>query len=156
MAEVMTLFMRSGEPVAQRLLDELVTELRARYPVVTVTPAGDGVGSASCELSSVRDVAGEARIRYPTAVAAGEQTTPVALRVVTRPENVKNAVAHGLDKGGPVDLILCDTLVEVTTSGYLLDWTIVRTIHSLTSDRWAAILYTEQAGFDTTAFESEA
>jgi hypothetical protein len=155
-AEVMTLFMRSGEPVAQRLLDELVAELRGRYPVVAGTPAGGGVGWASCELSSDRDVAGEARVRYPTAVAAGEQTTPVALRVVTRTDTVKNAVNHGLDQGGPVDLTLCGTLAEVTTTGYLLDWTIVRTIHRLTSDRWAAILYTEQAGFHTTTPESEA
>ncbi|MGQ5259588.1 hypothetical protein ACTWLT_02400 [Micromonospora sp. ZYX-F-536] len=151
MAEVMTLFLRSGEPVAQRLLDELVTELRARCPVATATPAGDGVGWASCRLSSDRDVAGEARVRYPAAVAAGEQTTPVALRVVTRPDSVKNAVDHGLRQGGPVDLTLCDALAEITTSGYLLDWRIVRTMHRLTSDRWGAILYTEQAGFDTTA-----
>lgn len=155
-AEMMTLFMRSGEPVAQRLLDELVTELRGRCPVVAATPTGDGVGWASCELSSDRDVAAEARVRYPTAVAAGEQTTPVALRVVTRSDAVKSAVNHGLDQGGPVDLTLCDTLAEVTTSGYLLDWTIVRTIHRVTSDRWAAVLYTEQAGFGTTTPDSEA
>ncbi|MEU0081258.1 hypothetical protein ABZY58_25445 [Micromonospora tulbaghiae] len=156
MAEVMTLFMRSGEPVAQRLLDELVAELRTRYPVVAAAPAGDGVGWASCELSSDRDVAGEARLRYPTAVAASERTTPVVLRVVTRPDTVNNAVSNGLDQGGPVDLTLCDTLAEVTTSGYLLDWTIVRTIHRLTCERWAATLYTEQAGFGTTTPESEA
>lgn len=156
MAEVMTLFLRSGEPVAQRLLDELVTELRARYPVVTATSTGDGVGWASCQLASDRDVAGEARVRYPAAVAAGEQTTPVALRVVTRPDTVKHAVNDGLRQGGPVELALCDALAEVTTSDYLLDWTIVRTIHWLTSDRWGAILYTEQAGFDTTTPESEA
>ncbi|PWU60068.1 hypothetical protein DLE60_13115 [Micromonospora globispora] len=156
MAEVSTLFLRSGEPVAQRLLDELVAELRVRYPVVAATPVGDGVGWASCELSSDRDVAGEARARYPTAVAVDEQTTPVALRVVTRPDTVKDAVNHGLAQGGPVDLTLCDTLAEITTSGYLLDWAIVRTIHRLTSDRWAAILYTAQAGFNTTTPESEA
>ncbi|MCI4063670.1 hypothetical protein MRQ36_14175 [Micromonospora sp. R77] len=156
MAEVMTLFMRSGEPVAQRLLDELVAELRTRYPVVAATPAGDGVGWASCELSSDRDVAGEARVRYATVVAASERTTPVALRVVTRPDAVNNAVSNGLDQGGPADLTLCDTLAEVTTSGYLLDWMIVRSIHRLTCERWAAILHTEQAGFGTTTPESEA
>ncbi|MDO3684880.1 hypothetical protein [Micromonospora sp. C28ISP2-4] len=149
MAEVMTLFMRSGEPVAQRLLDELVAEIRRRYPVVAATPAGDGVGWASYELSSDRDVVAEARDRYPTAVAAGEQTSPIVLRVVTRPDAVKSAIDHGLDQGGPVDLTFCDTLAEVATSGYLLDWAIVRAIHRLTFDRWAAILYTEQAGFDT-------
>ncbi|MFI2652289.1 hypothetical protein [Micromonospora fulviviridis] len=156
MAEVMTLFMRSGEPVAQRLLGELVAELRARYPFVAATPAGDGVGWASCELFSRRDVAGEARVAYPTAVAGDEQTTPVALRVVTRPDTVKSAVNHGIDEGGPVELTLCDTLAEIITTGYLLDWMIVRTIHRLTADRWAAILHTEQAGFDTTLQEAEA
>lgn len=154
-AEVMTLFMRSGEPVAQRLLNELVAELRTRYPVLAATPTGDGVGWASCELASDRNVAGETRVRYPTAVATSEHTTPVALRVVTRPETVNSAVSNGLDQGGPADLTRCDTLAEVTTSGYLLDWAIIRTLHSLTCERWAAILYTEQAGFDTSP-ESEA
>ena len=150
MADVMTLFLRTGEPVAQRVLGELVTELRRRYPVVTVTAAIDGVGWASCELSSDRDVAAEARERYPTAVAADARTTPVGLRVDTRPETVDRAVSSGLDQGGPADLTRCDSLAEVTTSGYLLDWTIVRTIHDLTRERWKAILHTEQAGFDTT------
>ncbi|MFE9201173.1 hypothetical protein [Micromonospora sp. NPDC007230] len=39
---------------------------------------------------------------------------------------------------------------------HLLDWTIVRTMPRLTSDRWGAILYTEQAGFDTTPPQPEA
>ncbi|MFE9956979.1 hypothetical protein [Micromonospora sp. NPDC005299] len=92
----------------------------------------------------------EARVQYPAAVATGEHMTPIALRVVTRSDIVKSAVNTGLVQGGPVDLTLCDALAELTTSGYLVDWAIVRTIHRLTSDRWAAILHTEQAGFDTT------
>ena len=141
--------MRAAESAGQRLLDELISEMRARYPAVGSETVGDGIGWSSCELSSDRDVAGEARSRYPQAVAAGESPIPVALNVITRPDFVKSAVVRGIDEDGPAALMSCDALVEITTSGYLLDWMIVRTVHNLAVDRWEAILYTEAAGFDT-------
>jgi hypothetical protein len=39
-------------------------------------------------------------------------------------------------------------LAEVTVSGYVLDWTIIETVHSAALELWAAIAYTDQAGFE--------
>jgi hypothetical protein len=73
-----------------------------------------------------------------------------SVRVTTRPDMVKEAVAAHLAWDGPAELAACDAVVKVALPGYDLDWTIVKTVHAVGAERWSAIAYTDQAGFDVT------
>jgi hypothetical protein len=150
MNDALLLFLRSGEPVAQRLLDDLVSAVADRYPAARAAPTGDGVGWAACDLTSDRDVAAETRALYPGTADDAERTGPVLVRVTTRPDMVSEAVAAHLAWDGPAELGACDAVVPVALLGYLLDWTIVKTVHAVGAERWSAIAYTDQAGFDVT------
>jgi hypothetical protein len=145
-----TLFLQSREPVAQRLLDNIVSGVVERQPTTSAALTGDGVGWATCDLTSDRDIAAEARALYPDAVGPAERTTPISLRVTTRPDVVRDAVNARSAQDGPEELSLCDAIAEIVLSGYLLDWTIVKAIHAVAIERWSAIGYTDQAGFDVT------
>lgn len=63
---------------------------------------------------------------------------------------MQNAVATHLALGGPRELSACDAIAEVAWPGYLVDWTIVKAVHAVAVERWSAIGYTEQTGFEVT------
>jgi len=141
-------YLRTDDPVAQHLMPKLIAAIIDRYPAATAVRTGDGVGWVACDLASNRDVAGETRARYPGAIGNEVTTSPIALRISTVPDTIKQAVEYGLSNGGPDTLRRCDALAEATVSGYIADWAIVETVHLAAVELWAAVAYTDQAGFD--------
>jgi len=59
---------------------------------------------------------------------------------------VKRQVEWGLRNGGPYAVATSDTLIELTLSGYITDWTTVRSICQTATRLWNAVLY-DETGF---------
>ena len=147
MAYTITLFVRTSEPVAQRAAEDLVSQLSQRDPSMTAVPSGDGVGWASYELVTGRDLharmTGFERDLLPREPVAW----PLSLTVDTRPDSVKRQIAWGLQNGGPLSLDSCDGIVEVTLVGDLHDWDLVELLFDLATERWDAIICDDHDGF---------
>ncbi|MFC0533093.1 hypothetical protein [Phytohabitans kaempferiae] len=140
---------RAGEPVAQRALAFLVDAVSVRDPDISSSPGSDGVGWASCELSSSRDVASSMDDLERALLADPVKVWPVFLAVNTRPDMVKDMIRWGLDQGGPDALSRCDAFVEISLSG-VIDWAIVRAVCEAAVEMWSAVLRADGSGFDVT------
>jgi hypothetical protein len=143
-----TLFVRTSEPVAQRVAGELVSRVAQRNPSVTGVPTGDGVGWSSYDLTTGRDGAAQLsefeRDLLPPEL--GVQSLSVA--VTTRPDSVKDQIAWGLENGGPPSLAGCDGFVTLTLVGYVHDWDLVELVCDVATERWDAIMCDDHDGFD--------
>jgi len=73
-------------------------------------------------------------------------SSPVLLQLNTQPDAVKRQVEWGLRNGGPYAVATSDTLIELTLSGYITDWTTVRSICQTATRLWNAVLY-DETGF---------
>ncbi|MCM0673912.1 hypothetical protein NCC78_04210 [Micromonospora phytophila] len=150
MAYMITLFVRSGEPVAQRAIHRLAQEVTRRDPAVTTTAAGDGVGWAAYELSAERDLREQVSNLELDLLPPDPKSWPVLLQANTGPQAVKAQIEWGLTQGGPQVLTSCDAFVELSLSGHLIDWKLVRSICEVTTEMWDAVLHDEGSGFDVT------
>jgi hypothetical protein len=147
LAYTITLFVRTSEPVAQRAAGDLVGQVVQREPGVSVVPQGDGVGWASYELSTARDLRGQVSDFERDLLPPDLRVWPVAFTVHTGPATVKERVARGLRNGGPAALGRCDGFVELVLVGHLQDWELVEVICAVARERWEAVVGDDHDGF---------
>jgi hypothetical protein len=146
-AYTITLFVRTSEPVAQRAAEDLVSQLARRDPRVTGVPSGDGVGWASYELITDRDLHAQLSDFERDLLPPESRVGPISVTVTTRPDSVTRQVAWGLENGGPASLDNCDGFVEMTLVGDLHDWDLVELICNVATERWNAIICDDHDGF---------
>lgn len=147
MAFIIMLFVRTSEPVAQRAIQQLIDQVVQRAPAATAIPDGDGLGWASYELSTGRDLRAELSDFERDLLPPDARRWPVSVEVNTRSDLMKDQIAWGLQNGGPPSLERCDGLVNITLSGHLVDWDLVQLVCDVATEMWDAIVYDEHDGF---------
>jgi hypothetical protein len=147
-ASTIMLFVRTSEPVAQRAIQQLIDQVVQREPIATAMPDGDGVGWASYELSTERDLRADLSDFERDLLQPDPRSSPISVEVNTRPDLMKEQIAWGLQNGGPPPLERCDGLINITLSGHLVDWDLVQLICDIATEMWDAIVYDEHEGFE--------
>jgi hypothetical protein len=146
-AYTISLFVRMSEPVAQRAAEDLVRQLIQRDPGVNGVPTGDGVGWASYQLITGRDLHAQVSDFERDLLPPEPRFWPLSVTVNTRPDSVKRQIVWGLENGGPLSLDRCDGLVEMTLVGDLHDWDLVELVCNVATERWNAIICDDHDGF---------
>jgi hypothetical protein len=144
-AYLLQLFARSGEPVAQRAAPALLEAASGLDPDLLAVHDQDGIGVAGYDVFRRPDGNADTRTLPPNAGPV------VRLTVVTgcRPAEM----ARYIDRGGPAELLQCDTQIELILTGRLFtdaDWMIIRAICRAAADLWHAALWDESDGFAVT------
>jgi hypothetical protein len=147
-ASTIMLFVHTSEPVAQRAIQQLIDQVVQREPTATAKPDGDGVGWATYELSTGRDLRAELSDFERDLLPPDPRSWPVSVEVNTRPDLMKEQIAWGQQNGGPPSLERCDGLVSITLSGNLVDWDLVELICDVATEMWDALVYDDHEGFE--------
>ncbi|WP_127501851.1 hypothetical protein [Actinoplanes solisilvae] len=148
MAYTLYLLARSGEPVAQRVILQLIEAAMRLDSAISSAPSGDGVGWAAHEVSTSQDLGEQSDDPLLDLFVPRTGGGPILLQVNTRPGAVRQEVDGALRNGAPGPVAGSDTLIELTLSGHTTDWLIADVISSVAMRLWDAVMYDEELGFD--------
>jgi hypothetical protein len=123
MAYHVYVFARTGDPVVQRLLPELLHAVD-RVPGARATNLHEGVATAGCDL-----------------ISTGYEGQ-VVLNVRTQPAIVGSMIEWGRRFFEGAEDLTADTLLELVLIGDM-DWRVVRAICEVAVERWSGVICDE-------------